>query len=138
MNPPPEWAASLGDLLAEHFSTYEALSPLGCHICEADGVWEMTLFASRTEFQGGAQDGRQRAARFHLDLSGLLQHFDAIESAYWQALKLGEDDDLGPHIGIEGLYQGHRIWLRIPSQAPKQFPIGQRLLTNQQRLEDLW
>lgn len=138
MSQPPEWASSLADRLAEYFSTFDVLSPLGCHICEVGEVWEITLFASRTEILGGAQDGRLRPSRFHLNLSGLLQMFDAIESAYWQALKVGDDDELGPHIGVEGIYQGHRVWLRIPSQAPKQFPVGRRVNASQQRWEDLW
>jgi len=116
----------------------DVLAPLGCHFCEADGVWEITLFASHTEILGGPNDGGVRPSRFHVDFKALLVLFDEVESAYWQAQGLGADDEVGPHVGIDGIYQGHRVWLRIPSLAPRRFPAGRHALVQPETWEELW
>ncbi len=138
MNEPPDWLQSLADEVANLFHAVDILAPLGCHYCQIDGTWEITLFASRTEIVGGAADGRHRTSRFHMDLKSLMGLFDEVESAYWQAQGLGAEDDLGPHLGVEGMYAGRRVWLRIPSQAPRRFPAGRHAFVHQESWEELW
>ena len=99
---------------------------------------QVTLFASATEIIGGPQDGRVRPSRFHLDVKSLFDLFDEIDSAYWQAQGLGGGDELGPHFGIEGRYQGHHVWLRLPALPPKQFPPGRQAQVHERTWEELW
>jgi hypothetical protein len=135
---PPTWLRSLTDLAGASLQPVDVLAPLGCHYCEVDGVWEITLFASQTEILGGPDDGGLRASRFHVDLSALVALFDEVESAYWQAQGLGADDDLGPHVGVEGVYAGHRVWLRITAIAPRRFPPGRHACVHPESWEELW
>lgn len=138
MSQPPDWLQSLVDEASVLIAPVDVLAPLGCHYCEIDGVWEVTLFVSQTEIMGGPDDGGLRASRFHVDLNRLASIFDEVESTYWQALGLGADDDLGPHVGIEGVYAGHRVWLRIPAIAPRRFPAGRHALVQPETWEELW
>lgn len=129
---------SLADEVGSYIRPVDVLAPLGCHYCEIDGVWEITLFASQTEIVGGPKDGGMRPSRFHVELIGLAAIFDEVESAYWQAQQLGENDDLGPHVGVEGVYAGHRVWLRIPAVAPSRFPAGRHAVVQPETWEELW
>ncbi len=138
MSNPPDWLASLTDQVAAVFVAVDLLAPLACHYSTNEGLWEVTLFAAPTEIIGGPQDGRVRPSRFHLDVKPLLEQFDQVDSAYWQAQGLGRDDDLGPHFGIEGTYQGHHVWLRLPALPPKRFPPGRQALVQERAWEELW
>lgn len=138
MSQPPDWIRSLVEHIATRFISADVLAPLACHHCEVGGVWEITLFASQTEIMGGPQDGGVRVSRFHLDLKCLFAIFDTIDSAYWQAHGLGRGDELGPHVGIEGTFQGHRVWLRLPATAPQRFPAGRHAHIHQRTWEECW
>jgi len=138
MNQPPDWLASLADQVAGTFVAVDVLAPLACHVCQNEGVWELTLFASRTEIVGGAQDGGVRPSRFHINVKDLLALFDDVTSAYWQAQGLGSTDDLGPHFGVEGVYEGHHVWLRLPAIPPKRFPPGRQALIHEGTWDELW
>lgn len=138
MNQPPEWIENLAKRIADRFISVDVLSPLACHFCQVEDVWEITVFASRTEIMGGPLDGGSRLSRFHLDLQCLFEMFDVVDSAYWQAHGLGQRDEVGPHIGIEGIYQGYRVWLRLPAVAPRHFPSGRQAVIRQQAWEELW
>lgn len=138
MSHPPEWLTSLADAAASLFSPADILSPIACHYCEIGEVWEVTLFASQTEVLGGPMDGGLRPSRFHVDVKRLGELFDEVDVIYWQAHGFGREDDLGPHLGIEGRCRGHRVWLRVPSLPPKRFPPGRRAVTHDRAWEDLW
>ena len=73
-----------------------------------------------------------------MDLSGLESLFTEVESFSWQAHSLGEGDDLGPHLAVEGLVGKHRLWLRIVADAPPQFEPGRVANVYAQRFEDQW
>lgn len=138
MSQPPEWIASLADQVSAQIIAVDFLSPVGCHFHQAEDAWEISLFASQTEILGGPQDGSRRPSRFHLDLKPLLEIFESVDAVYWQAHGLGRADELGPHVGVEGRYQGHQVWLRVLAHAPRQFPPGRRSLVHQGLWEELW
>jgi hypothetical protein len=116
------------------------MPPLGCHTYfdEELGQWEVTLFASRTEIIGGPEDGTLCDATFAVDLRDLLPLLDDVESFYWQANPLGDEDELGPHVAIEGAYRGQPVWLRIVAIAPDRFEAGRHVRIHERRIEDLW
>ena len=138
MNEPPEWISQLADDVSAQLLAVDVLSPVACHFHRAEDEWEITLFASHTEVLGGPLDGLLKSSRFHFDIRPVLDLFDVVDSIYWQAQSLGDGDDLGPHLGIEGLYQGEQVWLRVLASPPQQFPPGRRALAHQGDWEDLW
>ena len=121
---PPEWLQEFVNKLTAHIEPADRRAPIGCHICQADGTWEITLFVSRTEVFGGEFDGEVVPARFVVDLSGLLTVFDQIDQSWWQPLPAGPDDDLGPHLSLEGVHGGDRVWVRITAEQPAAIPSG--------------
>lgn len=141
---PPQWLSKLAQLATNAFRSDSEMAPVGCHFHLNDEnedqapQWEVTLFASSTEIYGGPSDGQQMISRFMLDLRELMLAFDAVESCYWQAQPMADDDQLGPHVGVEGWFQGQSVWLRITSQPPEQFEAGQTFDQGQDAVEKRW
>ena len=100
------------------------MRPLGCHVCEAEEAWEVTLFVSRTEVLGGEFDGEIVPGRFVADVVGILSVLDQVETCWWQPQSAGSDDDLGPHLSIEGRHAGHAVWVRVTSEQPMPIESG--------------
>ena len=142
--PPPLWLVRFANLVTRAFHSAEQLPPVGCHFHrnEEEGdlsaEWEVTLFTSSTEVFGGALDGSCSAARFMLDLKVLIEAFDAIESLYWQAQTMADDDEVGPHVGVEGSFEGHAVWLRITAEPPSQFESGRVFDACEDEIHDRW
>lgn len=135
---PPAWLAQLANQVVACILPADTLSPVGCHYCEVDDGWEVTLFASRTEIVGGHLDGTTFASAFALDLVPLQELFDPLHEHYWQALSMAADDELGPHIGIVGDHLGHRVAVRILAAAPDRFESGRFANVYEARLDDAW
>jgi hypothetical protein len=140
MTQPPEWLSALADLIAEAIIGVDAPAPLGCHFFHNESVdqWEITLFPGATEIVGGRHDGRVKPSPFALDLARLSWVLNDVERFHWQTHSLGDSDDLGPHVSLEGTYEDHNVWLRILAEAPEQFPIGRRVDASGEEIEDLW
>lgn len=139
---PPRWIGELSRFAMRAFHSQGNLAPVGCHFHENSEVetpqWEVTLFVSSTEVYGGSQDGHRAFSPFMVDLTKLMSALDVVESCYWQAQAMAEDDQLGPHVGIEGLFQGHSVWLRITAQPPDQFDSGRTFDHLAIQLQNLW
>jgi hypothetical protein len=126
------------DAVAAQLQAVDVLPPLGCHVHRDAEAWELTVFASATEVIGGSRDGEFRMSRFHVDVLGICQLFDEIASITWQTHRLGQRDDLGAHLAIEGQVQGEPVWLRIPAVAPKAFAPGRLAHALTQQWEEVW
>jgi len=135
---PPKWLSVFANRLATTVDSYELLAPLACHYQEVDGTWEVSLFCGGTEIIGGEYDGEMRCSRFFLDLLDAMQLFDHLECVTWQAQPMGERDDLGPHVSIQGKIGEHPVWLRILAQAPEQFSPGRKAIVYENTLEEQW
>ena len=138
MPSPPDWLSSFVDNVTTSITSHDDLAPLGCHFQLVDAVWEITLFAARTEVIGGPQDGKLRASPFSVDVKEVLATFSSIDKITWQAQRIDPSDELGPHISIEGVVEANPIWLRITSIAPERFGPGRHRLTNRQAFKDIW
>jgi hypothetical protein len=137
--PPPKWIQELADAVALQLIPADSLAPIGCHFCPVEGgVWEVALFIASTEIVGGSQDGKLRYSRFHLDLQAVCRQFAQVEEVSWQAHPLGDNDELGPHVAIEGRYGNCNVRLRILAFPPDQFPAGRRAVTYGPIWEELW
>jgi len=140
MTHPPSWLQETANRVAEQFHGADALAPIGCHFYhdERDDVWEVTLFVSHTETIGGEFDGKVTPCRFSVDLSGLESLFSEIRQFSWQAVSMGEDDDLGPHLAIEGAIGTENLWLRIVSEPPRQFEAGRVADVYEREFRNRW
>ncbi|TWT57001.1 hypothetical protein KOR42_03580 [Thalassoglobus neptunius] len=98
--------------------------PIGCHYFFGEPEHEITLFISPTEIVGGPRDGERIESRFYVDILGLLDVLDEVESYSWQAQPMDVDDQLSAHISLTGTYCGESIWLRILARTPEDFQPG--------------
>lgn len=135
---PPDWLLQFVNAVSQSIHAHDLLSPLGCHFHEAGDVWEVTVFASRTEIIGGSEDGRSQHSCFNVNVSGLLPLFSRVDAIEWQAHPLGRFDELGAHLAIEGLCSDRKVWLRITASAPERFEAGRRASVNRRELEEIW
>jgi hypothetical protein len=135
---PPDWLASLVNAVAANIHSHDVLSPLGCHFQYVQNVWEITLFASRTEIVGGPNDGLLCNSGFNVDISALLKLITSVDAISWQTQSLDENDELGSHLSLDGTFANKKIWLRITSVAPERFGVGRRSLVNQDQIEEIW
>ena len=138
MASPPTWLSSFVDAVTANFHSHDVMPPLGCHFQKVDQIWEVTVFASRTEIIGGSQDGRVRHAPFAVDVKNLLDSFTTVDQVSWQTQRLGQCDDLGAHLSVEGLIEDQPVWLRITAISPERFDFGRRAYVNQCGFEDAW
>jgi hypothetical protein len=140
MTTPPLWIEETANRVAELFHSEDPLAPLGCHyyLDEDSDVWEVTLFVSHTETLGGEFDGKLTRGRFSVDLGGLASLFSQIERFSWQAVSMGEGDELGPHLSLEGRVGGENLWLRIASEPPQQFEAGRIADVYDGEFHDRW
>lgn len=130
----------LTNRVSAEMTPLDVLSPLGCHYFfdEQRAVWEVTLFASSTELIGGERDGEHTHSRFALNLNQLSELLDEVWSFHWQALPLGPEDELGPHVSLEGRRSGQRIWLRVLASPPAHFEPGRYINVYERSIDDVW
>ena len=120
----PDWLKRLADEVAGRVVPVDDPAPFGCHTNFAEGVWEITVFSDRTEVIGGAEDGKSRPTRFFLDMTTLGECFERVDRLAWQPVAIGQNDDIGPHIAVEGVVEGHTVWLRVLADMPRHFGSG--------------
>ena len=89
------------------------MGPLDYHCSEDedDGVCMLELFPTPVELIGGAIDGKLVVSGFSLDIERFRSLFDRVDSLEWQSLGFLSDD--GPHVSLEGVFQGHDIFILI-------------------------
>ncbi|HVV99585.1 MAG TPA: hypothetical protein VHB77_04560 [Planctomycetaceae bacterium] len=138
MTAQPDWLNTFANAISKFIEPADETAPLGCHIHDSDGLWEVTLFVGSTEVVGGERDGAVRRSRFTVDLAKVCELFTAIVRLDWQALSLGARDELGAHVSIEGVYAGEKVWLRILASPPKGFPPARQALIYDRTWKELW
>ena len=103
------------------------MGPLGYRYLAQGDPCELLVYPTPVELVGGAEDGAVVLPGFSLDLHVLLTHFDRVEACRWSPNGLGPYDPDGPCVSIEGLYQGHDVWLRVLAEPPEDEEPGLRL-----------
>ena len=58
----------------------------------------------------------------------LRQLFERVDACSWQSL--GLHDSEGPHVSIEGIYQGHEVLLQVLAYAPDDEEPGVKVATD--------
>lgn len=134
------WITDLAKRVLDEILPIDPLAPIGCHHFQdpMTGQHEVTLFASKTEIVGGAEDGRQDDSKFCLDLNGVFDLFEEVTDFRWQTSPVNSEDELGAHVAVEGLYQGNPLWLRILASAPARYDHGRVINVHTAELENLW
>lgn len=140
MTRPPAWLAETANRIATHIHGADPLAPIGCHYYrdELCDLWEVTIFVSFTETVGGELDGKLTRSRFSVDLKDWNDIFTEVHRFSWQAVSMGEGDDLGPHLSVEGRVGGNKIWLRIVADPPPQFQAGRIADVYGKDFHDCW
>ena len=123
----PAWMEKLIDSVSGCMEAHNVMGPFGYRWGEEDGFWEIIVYPTPIELVGGDADGEIVSPGFSLDIKELWSNFDEVTDTSWQAYDFGVHDFDGPHISIEGVYQGHQIWLRIMSEAPEDEEPGMQL-----------
>lgn len=116
-----EWIEQLVSEVAFQMRCLDGEVPLNCHIFQDSnegGEWEVTVFGEPQIF-GGRLKGLTYDVRYNIDVLGLATIFDVIESCTWQTASIDGTDELGPHVAVCGVFEGHRVWLRVLSRAPE-------------------
>lgn len=112
----PEWLAGFVETVGSHMSEDDPAGPLGFRFREEEGTWEVVVYPAPVELVGGAHDGEVVDPGFRLDVEGLRSDFDSIQEIGWDSLALRDMD--GPHLWIEGTFDGHEILLKMLASAP--------------------
>ena len=120
----PAWLESLVEAVAGGMTAQGPPGPLGFRYREEEGAWDVFVYPLPVELVGGAHDGGVVSPGFSLDLEGLRSRFGRVDAFDWDAHGVGPDD--GPAIAIEGLYQGHEVWLRVLAFAPEDEEPGMK------------
>jgi hypothetical protein len=93
--------------------------PLGFRYLEEEAHGELVVYPTPVELVGGAEDGTVVVPGFVLDLHALLAAFEHVTALQWCAHGFGPSDPDGPCVSLEGLYQGHEVWLRVLAEPPE-------------------
>jgi hypothetical protein len=117
--PPPAWLTNLIELIMEHLDVHSP-GAFGYRYGqeEDDEVWEIMLYPTPVELQGGSADGEWVFPGFSLDLKPLYEAFDTVDVLYWTSQSFGPHDQDNPSIAFEGRFQGHSVYLSILAYAP--------------------
>jgi len=115
----PQWLASLVDAVGNCMQSHCALGPLAFRWRQEDNFWEIAVYATPGEVLGGAEDGAIIVPGFSLNVQELMSVFEELTDVNWCSQSFGPHDNRGPHISIEGVYQGHEVYLEILAEAPE-------------------
>lgn len=127
---PPSWLETLVDIVANCMEAHSPMGPLEYRYHTEEAFTELIVYPTPVELVGGAEDGAIVIPGFTLDLEALLSAFEPVEVVSWQAQGMGPYDLEGPHLSVEGRYQGHSVWLRVLAGPPQETEPGLRLDTS--------
>jgi hypothetical protein len=96
----------------------EAHSPVGSLRFRYYEEGELVLYPASIELLGGEDDGAIVSTGFSLDIKELISSFDEVDSVKWIAQGFSPYDNEGANISIEGIYQGHSVWVRVLAYPP--------------------
>ena len=128
----PTWLVELIDRAAGLFEPLMSVSRVGFDCWPTEEHWVVYLFLGDTEIIGGRDDGRLDPPDFHLDLLGLIELFDDIQSSRWTVFPVAGDEvgDDRSFVSLTARYQGNPVCLRLLSIAPDSAGPGLKLFPN--------
>ena len=118
---------SLVDAVGDCLEVYSEGGPLTFRWGQEDELWRMMIYLAPVELVGGPSDGAITHAFFSLDLQELISAFDEVMAFLWYTDSISPHDLAGPHITVEGNYQGRHVFLEILSFAPADEEPGHKV-----------
>jgi hypothetical protein len=103
------------------------MGPLGMNYREEEELWIININPTAVELVGGAHDGAMVAPAFSLDLEQFRGCFDDVSDFGWNAIGVNDAD--GPHIHVEGKFQGREVFLQVLAYPPDDEEPGLKLDT---------
>ena len=125
----PAWLDSLVEFVADCMEVHNASGPLGMRCGQEGDHWDVMVYLAPGELVGGAVDGSIVSPGFSLDVQRLSAAFDQLVGVHWQAQAFSPHDYEGQYISVEGVYEGHDVYLQILSEAPEDEHPGFKLNT---------
>ena len=122
-----DWIEELAELVSGCIEAHSPMGPMKWQYLEEDDLGELLVYPTPVELVGGEEDGAIVIAGFYLDLHELLAAFEQVTGLQWYAHGLGPYDRDGPHVSLEGIYQGHEVWLRVLAEPPEDEEPGLQL-----------
>lgn len=113
-----EWMDEFLDVVSTCVEADSPMGPMGLRYREEDGFYEVWIYPTPVELVGGADDGEVVLPGFSLDLDKLRAAFDSVADFAWNTL--GINDPHGPHVNVEGIYQGREVYLQVLAYAPEE------------------
>jgi hypothetical protein len=107
------------------------MGPLGGRYRVEGEFIDVVVFPTPVELVGGADDGDVFDVDYMLDLEQLRAAFDRVDALGWSAL--GQNDPLGPHVSVEGVYQGRETYLQVLAAAPEDAEPGIKFDVNDKK-----
>ncbi len=126
---PSAWLPVLVEAVADCMEAQSPMGPIGWRYYEENEHLELLVYATPVALVGGEHDGAIVVPGFSLDVQALQALFERVTALRWQAHGFGPDDEDGPHLSLEGTYQGHNVWLRVLAEAPEDEEPGLTLDT---------
>jgi hypothetical protein len=123
------WLTELVEGVAGCMEAHSLMGPLGWRYHEDEELVELVIYPTPVELVGGEHDGTIVIPGFSLDVQALQAVFERVTALDWHTHDVGPNDD-GPHISLEGTYQGHAVWLRVLAEAPDDEEPGLKLDTS--------
>jgi len=124
---PEAWLEDLIDLVGNCIEAHSLAGPAAWRYWMEDDLNHLIFYPTTVKLIGGEWDGEEVLPGFSLDVQTLLSAFQEVEAVYWNSQGMGPYDDEGPRISIEGIYQGHDVWLRILAEPPEDEEPGMEL-----------
>ena len=119
MSEAPAWMQSLIDLVASCMEAHSEMGPMAFRWGEEEDAWDIMVYPTPGELIGSADDGALVSPGFSLDVQELTTAFEELVDVRWRAHAFGPHDEEGRHISIEGVYDGHEVYLQVLSDAPE-------------------
>ena len=111
----PEWVDSLSNVVSNCMEAHSLVGSLRFRYYEEG---ELIFYPAPIELLGGEDDGTIVSTGFSLDVKELISSFDQVDSIRWCAQACSPYDAEGANISIEGMYQGHSVWVRVLAYPP--------------------
>ncbi len=112
-----EWLDELCRSVADCVEAESPEGALGVRSREEEGFWDVWVYPTPVELVGGRHDGKVVVPGFSLDPQQLCELIESVVSFGWNALGLNWPQ--GPHVHVEGVFQGREVYLQVLAYAPE-------------------
>ena len=115
----PQWLTSLVDAVGNCMEPHAATGPLAYRGLQEGDFWEIAVYYTPGEVMGRAEDRAVIVPDFSLHVQELISSFEKVTNVCWCSRSFGPHDTRGAHVSIEGVYEGHEVWLQVLAEAPE-------------------